>query len=575
MLQKTFIGLVDVLKPVRLPVTAIALGMTALSAQAQTASEITPQSFTPSLQRLDGSLALSGQAGGQAPAGLENIGITLSGVDLTDPLPQMTEANDAFVRRLTRGRIPASELFEATSDLEAAYAEAGYVLTRVVLPQQTLRDGGKLRVAIVNGYVEAVDTQRLPPEIRDRVKRLTDGLVNRPGLTRTELERQLLLSGDVPGTALRSGLTAGDAPGSTIIGLEADYKRVTGFASFGNPTGPELGRLNLELGGELNSALGQGETFYGRISGNYQGFFSGDPRSRILAGGMVYPIGRYGTYLNIEATTSDTTPDETPATRSNFDRLSLRLIHPLTRGRQLNLTGQLALDMQKDDQSLLGGPQIYEDQLTILRAGLSLTYLHLDQAFSTASLFLSRGIDAFGARTLADVGAGTPLSRAGADAIFTKISGSFSHRRALSERIGLSVSGRFQSSFGDPLLTSEQFSLIGSQEVSTMDSGTLRGDSGWVLRSELSTSYPVTIAGRNFQISPYLFAGAGQAILENPTVLEQARTKAVFYGIGVDLLSNTNSLFRSSSLRIEYGRGERDDGIPDENRFSISGNIRF
>lgn len=542
---------------------------------AQTASEITPESFTPPLQRLDGALALSRQSGGQAPAGLENIGITISAVDLTDPLPQMADANDAFVERLTRGRIPASELFDATSDLEAAYAEAGFVLTRVVLPQQTVRDGGRIRVVVVNGYIEAIDTQNLPPEVQKRVERLTQGLINRRGLTRTELERQLLLSGDVPGTALRSGLTAGSAPGSTVIGLDAEYQRVTGFAGFGNPTGPELGRLNLELGGELNSALGQGETFYGRISGNYKGFFSGDPRSRILAAGVVYPVGRSGTYVNIEATSSDTTPDEVPATRSDFDRLSLRLIHPLTRGRQLNVTGQLAVDMQKDDQSLLGGAQVYEDQLTILRAGVSLTYLHMDQAFSSASLFLSRGLDALGARTLADVGAGTPLSRAGADAIFTKLSGSLSHRRALSERIGLAVFGRFQSSFGDPLLTSEQFSLIGSQEVSTMDSGTLRGDGGWVLRSEVSTSYPISVAGRNFQISPYLFAGAGQAILENPTVLEQARTKAVFYGIGMDLFSNTNSLFRSSSLRIEYGRGERDDGIPDENRFSISGSVRF
>ncbi len=551
-------------------------GFCALPLQAQTASEVTPESFTPDLQRLNGSVVFTGQAGTKAPPGSEDIGITLSGVDLENGLPQMAAENAAFVEQLTSGRIAVSELFNATSALEVAYARAGFVLTRVVLPQQSLRDGGRLRVTVVDGFVEAINTDDVPENIRPRVERLTEQLINRGSLTRAELERQLLLAGDVPGTALSSALAAGDAPGATVIGLAPEYRPVTGFVGLGNPNGDSLGGFNLDLGVEMNSMLGWGETFYLRLSGSPTQVFTSDPRSRILAGGAVLPIGYSGASVNLEVTSSDTTPDNFIATRSDFDRQSLRLIYPFVRGRQLNVTGQFSLDRSEDTQALLAsGTPIFLDKLTVLRAGTTLSRLGENGSYTTAGVVVSRGLDALGARTLAEASGGTPLSRSGADATFSKLAISASHRQALAGNLSLAVSARAQSSFGDPLLTSEQFSVVGGQELSAFDSGSLRGDSGWVLRTELAKLYAVSTGAGNFTLSPYLFAGAGRVLIENPTVLEQGQTKAHSYGLGLDIIRETNSNYRSTSLRLEYGRGERDDAIPDENRFSMSANFRF
>ena len=566
----------------RLAVTVVAAALVALALGpgepvAQTASEITPEDFQPELRNLNGTVVFTGQAGTTAPPGSENIGITLGDVNLQDALPEMAVANSAYKRRLTRGRIAVSELFAATADLEAAYAEAGYVLARVVLQQQTLRDGGTLNVVVINGYVEAVDTTNVPDNIKERVDRLTARLINRRGLTRRELERQLLLAGDVPGTALRSALARGEGPGATIIALDPDYRMVTGFVGFGNPTGDELGGITLNFGAELNSALGRGETLYVRLSGAPEEFLTSDPRSRIFALGAVVPLGYSGASVNVEATMSDTTPDDavTP-TRSDFNRQSVRFIYPFQRGRQFNLSGQFALDRAQDSQDLIGSGPVFDDRLTVMRAGLDLAYVHDGGAVTQGNLILSKGIDALDARTAAEAAAtAVPLSRAGADAEFTKIAGSFTHNRALSDRLGLLVSGRFQSSFGDPLLTSEQFSLVGAQELSTFDSGSLRGDSGWVLRSELSTQFQANIGQVPVLLSPYLFAGFGYVKLENPTAAEQAETEAYAFGVGMDLFAKTDSNYRSSSIRIEYGRGERDDSSPDDNRFSIVGNFRF
>ncbi|RCW89007.1 ShlB/FhaC/HecB family hemolysin secretion/activation protein [Paracoccus lutimaris] len=565
-------------------VSAVTLGLVSPSAQAQTASSVTPESFQPPLRNLSGSVVFTGQTGTQAPPGSEQIGITLSGVSIDGAFPQMAAANSAFEARLTRGRIPVSELFDATADLEASYAKAGFALTRVVLPQQTLRDGGRLRVEVVDGFVETVDTSRVPPEVRRRIESLTGPLVGQKGLTMTELERQLLLAGDVSGVALGSALAAGQRPGGTVIALDPQFRKVTGFIGFDNFAPSDLGSiapddlngLVLNSGFELNSPLGYGETFYGRFSASPERVFSEDPRYRILALGAMVPTGPSGLAFNLEVTSSDTTPDNDDVpTRSDFDRQSLRVIYPWIRSRAMNLTSQFIIDRQRDRQKLRGFDlPIFEDRLTILRAATTLSYNHADGNLSEAGLILSHGVDALGARTADEARGGTPLSRQGADAVFTKLSGSVMHQRAIRERFALGLTGRFQTSFGDPLLTSEQFSIAGPGELSAFDTGALRGDSGWVVRAELSYPHSVAISGMPLMLSPYVFAGAGSVSIERPTVVESSSENAHAYGIGLDLLSQSGSRYRSSSLRIEYGRGERDDG-PDNTRFSLSGNFRF
>lgn len=560
---------------------AMAIGIVlphATLAQSSTAaSSVTPETFQPPLQKLNGAVVFSGATGTEAPPGAEKIGITLSDVDLQGGLPQLAEANAALKTRLTGGRVPVSELFNAVGALEEAYANAGYVLVRVVLPQQSLRDGGVLKVVVVDGFVETVDGSNVPPEVYQRIDRLTSGLVDRKGLTLAELERQLLLAGDVAGVALGTVLGAGRLPGGTVLTLDPEYQKITGFAGFDNHASDELGPWILNAGVEFNSPFGFGETFYLRASGAPQGLFGSDPRYRVLAAGAVLPLGTSGLALNAEVTTSDTTPDDALApTRSNFDRQSLRLIYPWIRSRQLNVTTQFSLDTQQDTQDLIaaGTAPIYEDKTTVLRLGASANYVHENGAFSDVGMVLSRGVDALGARSLDDVGAGTPLSRQGADATFTKLSFSGYHQRALAENIVLSVTGRAQLSFGDALVTSEQFGLAGARELSAFDSGELRGDSGWVLRAEVARQSQTDLGTTPIIMSPYIFAAAGGISIDQPTIVETRHENAYAYGIGMDLFSKTDSKFRASSLRIELARGERDNGS-DDTRFSISGNFRF
>lgn len=551
----------------------------AQSLLAQTASEITPESFQPPQIRLQGAVVFTGEPGVQAPPGSENLSIAIGDVALEDASPVLAEANAAYRERLTRGRIAVSEIFEATSDLEAAYARAGFVLTRVVLPVQRLSDGGRLRVVVVNGFVEEVDAGAVPDEVRRRLEAVTEDIVDKPGLTLKELERALLLAGDTPGVALGSAIAAGQRPGGTVIALDPQFRAVTGFVGFDNLVSDTLGEVVLNTGVEFNSPLGLGESIYLRVSGAAGAFLSNEPRLRSLAGGFAVPLGNRGVTFNMEVTDSRTAPDTPLApTTSKFKRTSFRLFSPWIRSRSLNVSSQLILDLVDDRQFLKAGAirsGVYRDALTVLRFGTNVSILAESGARFSGGAFLSKGIDALGARGAADVGTGVPLSRAGADANFTKFLIAGTYERALGERMGLLVTGRAQTSFGDPLTTSEQFAIAGPNELSGFDSGSVRGDSGWMIRSELSWKRDLEIGGQSFSVSPYIFGAMGSVRRELPTAVEAARTDAVSYGIGVDLFANTNSSFRSGSLRIEYGKGERDDAGPDDNRLTIFGTYRF
>ena len=558
------------------------------SALAQTASEVTPSTFAPDAQRLGGAVVFSGERGTRPPDGADKLLINLSGVTLNGGLPQMADANAAVQSRLSGKTITVAEIFNAAADLETAYAQQGFVLARVVLPAQELRDGGRLRIEVIDGFVEDIDTSTVPVPVRDRIAQITEPLVGRRSLRLPELERQLLLAGDTYGVALGSALSAGATPGGTSLILQPEFRPITGFFAFDNLNSDELGPITLSAGVEFNSPFNLGETIYGRLSGapatdndaDVGSFFGSDPRLRTLSVGGVVPLGYDGLTLNVEYTDSRTAPDNLLApTTSRFSRTSTRLFYPFVRSRNRNISGQLTLDLQEDEQFLVtpggGRTPVYLDETTVIRAAVDGFWLTEAGMAIEAGAVLSRGIDALGARTAADAAGGTPLSRQEADAEFTKLILSGRLRGQISERFNFSLSGRAQTSFGDALLTGEQFGIAGARSCRPLTRAAC------VATAALSPArkYPCPDRPqfRNIPVlvSPYVFAAYGDVSLKAPTALEQADVSATSFGLGVELNTLTRSNFSAATLRIEYARGTRDDDQPDNNRFSIQGSIRF
>lgn len=572
-------------------------------ALAQTASQITPQSFEPQLQKPGAGFSIPEGVGPVAPAGAEKLSVRVSGVSIEGGLPALSEAAEKVKAELSNRTVTAADLFAAAGRLEQAYAAKGYSLVRVILPAQRLTNGAVLKLVVIDGFLEQIDTSKLPENIRDRVAALLAPLAGRKGVTSAEIERRVLLAGDLPGTALRTTLSRGKQSGGSVLTVEALYRPVTGSASIDNSLTDELGHYNLGVGVDFNSVLGLGELIYVRASGaprvGTDGDFFGDmPRTRSLALGATLPIGIDGLTLNFEVTGSRTVPDSASGLdfMSEFTRYSTRLAYPLIRSRDFTLNLKSAFDIQNETLDLLngGGTAISEDRLRILRMGTDFSWYAPGDALLTGGLETSFGFDAFGARTRGDADrSGIPLSRDGADADFQKLEIDLGYRQPVAEHLTFDFKAKGQTSFGQPLLNSEQIGIASTSGLSSFYSGTMQGDDGFVLRAEaqfpfvlpftLPISTPASITGAASAdgtnaaavISPYLFGAYGGVLLHQPSALEAAWSRGASYGVGLRLGASEQASLGGLNLNFEYGRIERFDAGSDDNSFTFSAALQF
>lgn len=555
----------------------------ASSSLAQTASQVTPDVEPQRATRQ--ALVFSGTPGLRAPEGAQALMVTLADVVVEGGKPELAQQTAEIEAALTGRRVSVAEIFAKARDLEAAYADAGYVLVRVVVPAQTLNDGGTLRLTVVDGFLERLDAEGVPEPVRGRVVALVEPLLRRPDVTLAEIERRLLLAGDTPGVALRTALASGVEPGGAVLIVSADFDPVMPFVAIDNTLPESLGTWSVTAGLDINNFFNAGEVLYFRAVGHPRfngdddlyGIFDNDPQYRSLTAGGIVPLGDSGLAFNLEGTLTQTTPESTLGiqTASRFERLSARLDYALVRSRALDLNVGLVFDIQNEYQDLITGVGdlgLSEDRLRILR-------LTGDGAWSsdfgllTAAATLSFGLDAFGARSAEDATPSLPLSRQGADATFQKLELELGYYHTLAPHLAVGISAKAQTSFGEPLLRSEQIGIASLDELSTFDAGSLTGDSGWVARAEVSAPFDIATGEISLVASPYVFGAIGSVYLEEPTVLEEAEIRASSVGLGVRFGASDGKDI-SSTLTLEYGRAFRDDG-PDDDRFTLVGSMRF
>ncbi|MGL4285922.1 MAG: ShlB/FhaC/HecB family hemolysin secretion/activation protein [Phreatobacter sp.] len=565
------------------------MAISAGPAWAQTASQITPQTFRPPVVGGQGSLVIPEGPGLEAPPGAERLNVRLRDVVVEGGLPAMAAATRAITAPLADRTVNAAEIFAVARALEVAYARAGYGLVRVILPAQRIVNGARLRLVVVDGFIERIDVQGVPEAVRGRIAALLGALVGERGITLALIERKLLLASDTPGTILRSTLTAGGTPGASVLVVEAKHRIVTGQLTIDNTLSSALGRVNSGIGVELNSAAGAGEQLYLRASGypngGDHGVFANEPLNRSLAAGLVMPLGLDGLTFNLEATNTRATPRAAAnglGSTSSFDRLSARLRYPWIRSRDFTLGSELSFDAQEERVSVitpLSAP-ISLDRLRIVRVSGDLLWLSPWGGQVTGRVTGSFGINGLGARSAQDATPLLPLSRQGIDASFQKLELSLGYNQQLIEHLAVDLRARAQTSFGQPLARSEQMGLASLTGLSSFDSGTFQGDAGYVVRGEIQSPWQMAIPSGFVVIAPYLFGAYGAVRIERPTVLEAANIHGASYGLGIRMggapAGGQSPIGLSQvSFSLEWGRQHRSDNKPTTDRVTFSGAVQF
>jgi hemolysin activation/secretion protein len=473
-----------------------------------------------------------------APAGAERLSFIVGRVAIKGPFPELDTKTRALVRTVEGHRVTVAQVYEFANALEQAYARAGYVLVRVTVPQQKLNDHGRLLIAIVDGFVEKVQVDNVPDRVRALVSARMASLVGRRHIKLDEIERRLLIAGDVPGLRLKSTLARGKALGGALLVLEGTHQLVTATASIDNRLPSSLGTWSYGTSVALNSAFGFGEQFYAsaQSSGESARIFDSTSPFRVLGAGAVLPLGTDGWILNPEYTNSRSQPLPVSGGLLNigqFERFALRSYYPLIRTRTETLSLSAAFEYISQAVALpLFSTDLNKDRYGALRVGAAYeTGLPWWGAGLQTSATFSQGT---GGRDSADaLASGIPLSRQGASPLFSKAIFDARVTQPLANEFRMEFIGRAQTSFGNPLLVSEQFSLDGPQAVSAYPSGTLNVDEGGTLRAELIRSFAAIGTDVPVILSPYGFGVFGVGRLVEPTIVELAVIRSGAIGAGV------------------------------------------
>lgn len=480
-------------------------------------------------------------AGATIPDQARKLSFKLIGFSVQGEFEELKAARADIEKPLIGRRVTVADIFEFANQLQQIYVRAGYPLARVVILPQEFEKSARIKLRVVDGFVERMDFDSLSPTIRARVAVTLAPLLGQRHLKQSELERRLLIAGDTPGLVLNAVFAGGKEVGGSVLVLTGRYRPVSVSVYTDNAMPTTYGTGQLVTSASLNGVLGAGEQLTVSAAGlPDKDFTTSYATRRYLSGTALIPLGIDGWKLELGATDGLTTP------RVNLDARSQGL---LSQGRaklsydffklrnfELTFNGRFdATDEQVD--TLLFTPQIplYADRLRVLRAGFDGLWRlrETGTTFNFGSNF-SRGLKAFGARTAADAAASnTPLSRADADAVFNKWDGRFEVNQSLPYDFFASIAASGQTSFNHALLTSEQYSIDGAKMLSGFTSGALPGDTSWVVRGEIGHSLAFPVDPGGLSVTPYVFAATGERVIKSATLLEVKSIHATNIGTGL------------------------------------------
>jgi hemolysin activation/secretion protein len=206
----------------RLPATNLLLilmvGMSpALAQTTPSAGQLTPRSFEPQTNQQQPSFSFTPSETMGAPPGADKAHLNIRKVVLKGGDAAFTERTEEILSAVRGRNLPVSAFYEAAAKVQQLYSENGYFLVRVVIPPQDVKNGGVLKLEMIDGFIESVNIEGLAPQLKQRVARTLARLIGERHLKRGAFDRALLLAADTPGLDLKSNLAPAKADYGTVL----------------------------------------------------------------------------------------------------------------------------------------------------------------------------------------------------------------------------------------------------------------------------------------------------------------------------------------------------------------------
>lgn len=352
------------------------------------------------------------------------------------------------------------------ADAVASRARArGYVFATATIPQQSLAMG-VLRVELDEGGVDEIRIEGADdPAIRRQLAALVTGLP----VTRSELERRILLADDISGVRVLDARfeKEGDAG---VLFVRTRRSAASASLELRNNGSAPVGPVRARIGADFNGLLDSGD----EIDLTF-GITPLEPEElRFARGSYRIVVDASGLELGANVSYSATELGGFLADRDIFGRfwrVGVDMRYPLLRRRKFSVwaIGEFEVTDLRQERA---GEIARHDRVPALRAGIYSRGRLAGGAFR-GRLMASRGLDILGATRPGD-----PLaSRDDASARFTSLYGWFDWERPLGGAFSIAAGGRGQLA-ADPLLLTEDLGLGGTSFLRGYRFNERTGDQG-------------------------------------------------------------------------------------------------
>lgn len=375
-------------------------------------------------------------------------------------------------------KVSQADLVTIASGISDIYRNAGFHLSRAIIPPQDINNGS-IRVQVIEGSITTIDVKGQGAEEFGVRQMLAPLLAEQPSRL-TTLERNLLLINGRPGVRIQDTTLEEIGNSDGHFRLTVFVKTWHVYTSFGldNLGASGVGPWQSYATVAYNSLLAPGDTLAVNLSTT-----PGDPR-QLAFGRLSYdaPIGNDGLRVGVSGIFSDVWPgDYRHAFGDNTVTEALQFrtsIMPLQSQRSA-LTLTAALDVSNVSESDLFGT-IYSDRIRTL--SLTSDYRLQDNFggnnYLTATL--RQGVDILGASPHSD----DFVSHVGASPTFTAVNAWFTRYQTLTDAWSLKISAAGQIASG-PLYLSQQFYLGGAAFGRGYSAAETSGDDGMAGSVEL------------------------------------------------------------------------------------------
>lgn len=489
----------------------------------------------------------------------------------------------AFQKYLGK-RFTVSELQGIAAEISQIYAARGYV-AQGGLPRQDVTDG-VITIDIVEAKFGGVifdaeqkkNLRRVSPNVIEQFVGARQTLGQ--SINSNELDRSLLITGDLPGIVIEGSLIAGEKDGETQVLIKAEDKPYyMGDVSLDNQGSRSTGTFRKNASLSLQSPTGFGDlvnlsalstegSTYGRVAYSLPIGYDG------------WRVGANASYMRYELVTA-----ETQSTKPKGDSkvIGLDLQYPLIRSQITNLYVNAAYDAKyfKNEYMGVSGYETSSDyQLQVLSAGLSGNQYDdwLGGGLLSGSFNLGVGkVDL----------AGSPESHVLNDAAGSATAGTYSRLRLNAARhqnvmgdLTLLVSFSAQLATKN-LDSSEKFYLGGPSGVRAYPNSEGGGSEGYTLSFELRQRLPENFVATVFYDWGQVKQNKNNTKADGTTLSTLNQFNLSGYGASVSWEGPYRSQVRAIVARRvganpnPTATGNDQDGSLKKNRFWVTGSIPF